>query len=398
MQNKLKANIYKIYILNFFMMFLVMIPIIVPYWQSLGLTIQDIYKLQAIFGLTVILLDVPTGYISDLFGRRNCLIVVGIFNAISYQFLTHGSKFHHFVMFEICAAIAVSLYSGCDIALIYDSLDAVNDTSKSEMSFLGKRIFFSQIGETFGSLLGGICAAYSLSLPGKVNSLTALIPLCVALTLVEPPRTKMNNKKHWENIKFIFRSLFKHSTLLSTMIIFNIAYGFSTFAAVWAFQSYWKELNIPIIHYGYLWAGFNLTVAIFARMAQGIERKCSSLAVVFMVGLSPIFAYFFLGLTYYRWSFAFAIFFALTRSLNSVVVQDGINARVPNSMRATTNSFCSLGMRGVFVVLGPIIGASIDNSGVHQTFLNLGWLYVAFFLLIMIPLALQRKKFRPVYR
>jgi len=395
-KNIFLQNIPKVFALNFFMMFLVVIPIIVPYWESFQLKMEDVYKLQAIFAMTVIVLDIPMGYLSDILSRKTCLIAMGIFNALSYQFLLHGDTFYHFALFEFCAAISVSLFSGTDIALIYDSLDAAKIEEDNHMSFLGKRIYFSQIGETFGSLLGGYLAATSLKNPVWVNSFTAIIPFFIALTVHEPPRVKLNHRNHFENIKFMMKSLFGHSTLLTTMIIFNIAYGFSTFAAVWAFQSYWKAADVPLQYYGYLWASFNLVVAILARNAGRIEKKCSSIGVVLMAGISPILGYFLMAYFKYHWAYVFAIFFALTRSLNSVVVQDGINARVPNSMRATTNSFCSLGMRSVFVVLGPWIGRSIDQHGVHQTFYKLSGVYVLFFILILIPLALQRKQFRPL--
>jgi MFS family permease len=393
---KIKNNIIKVYIMNFFMMFLVTIPIIVPYWQQFGLTMKEIYQLQAVFGVMMILLDVPAGYFSDLFGRKKCLVAVGVINIFSYQFLLHGRTFTHFVYFEICAALAYSLYSGCDIALIYDSLDAINERSNNEITFLGKRVFYSQLGETIASFLGGLLAVYSLNLPPKINAISAFFPLLIAITLVEPPRIKMDHKNHVENIKFIFKSLFRHSTLLSTLIIFNILYGFATYAAVWAYQAYWKELNVPLSAYGYLWAIFNLTVAIIAKKAGVIEKKFNSVIVVLIVGISPIIAYLGLGFSYSQFGILFTLFFAITRGLNGVVVQDGINARVPSTMRATTNSFCSLGMRAVFFFAGPIIGELLDQKGVHYTLRSLGYLYIVIFFIILIPLVLQRKKFRPL--
>jgi hypothetical protein len=47
-------------------MFLVIIPVIVPYFLSLGLDMKQVFQLQAIFGLTVALLEVPSGYLCDL--------------------------------------------------------------------------------------------------------------------------------------------------------------------------------------------------------------------------------------------------------------------------------------------------------------------------------------------
>ncbi|MGZ3789701.1 MAG: MFS transporter [Bacteriovorax sp.] len=396
---KIQRNIPKVYALNFFMMFLVTIPIIVPYWKQFGLNLKDIYQLQAIFGFMMILLDVPAGYVSDLFGRKKCLIIVGCFNALSFQFLLNGKTFWHFALFEISAAIGLALYSGCDIALLYDSLDALdahNDIEKinHSKSFLGKRIFYSQVGESVASLLGGALAIYSLRLPAMVNAVTAWVPLCIALTIAEPPRKTFESKKHFENFKIIYNSLFKHSKLLTFLVIFNIVYGFSTFAAVWAYQSYWQEIKIPVSYFGTLWALFNLSVAFLARYSHWIETKLSSLIVVLIVAISPVIAYLGLGLTSSLASVLFLLFFAIIRALNGVVLQDGINSRVPPTMRATTNSICGLGMRAIFFFFGPWFGHLLDERGVHYSFQMMGFVFIGIFFLVALPLINLRAHYR----
>lgn len=398
-RDKIRRNIPKVYALNFFMMFLVTIPIIVPYWKQFGLNIKDVYQLQAIFGLMMILLDVPAGYVSDMFGRKKCLIIVGMFNALTFFILANGSEFWHFVLFEISAAIAVALFSGCDIALLYDSLDALEiedprmKVIKSK-SFLGNRIFYSQVGESIAAFLGGALAVYSLHLPALVNAYTAWIPLLIALTITEPPRQVFESKKHLENFKIIFNNLFRHSRLLTMLVIFNVIYGFSTFAAVWAYQSYWADIKVPIAWYGALWAFFNLSVAVIARISHRVEARLSSVFVVLMIATSPIIAYLGLGFSYSYAGLFFLVFFAVARALNGVVLQDGINSRVPATMRATTNSICSLGMRAIFFFFGPWFGHLLDTKGVHFSFKMMGFLYVGIFFIVALPLLALRKQFR----
>jgi MFS family permease len=119
-----RRNIPKILILNSAMMFLVIMPIIVPYWQSKGLSLAEIYQLQAVFGGVMIALDVPAGYLADIWGRKSCLLIVGVLYGLSFSLLAWAESFWGFVGYEVLTAIALSLYSGCDIALMYDSIEA----------------------------------------------------------------------------------------------------------------------------------------------------------------------------------------------------------------------------------------------------------------------------------
>jgi hypothetical protein len=117
-----------------------------------------------------------------------------------------------------------------------------------------------------------------------------------------------------------------------------------------------------------------------------IEKKLGSLIIVLIVAISPIIAYLGLGFTASYASVLFLLFFAITRALNGVILQDGINSRVPPTMRATTNSICGLGMRGIFFFFGPWFGHLLDVKGVHYSFKMMGFIFIGIFFLVALPL------------
>ena len=172
-------------------------------------------------------------------------------------------------------------------------------------------------------------------------------------------------------------------------------YGGATLLAVWSFQKYWKDLGVPLIYFGYLWAAINLVVAIVGRYAHKIEKKLGSSWLVVLLGVLPVAGYFGMGNSYMVWGIAFCFCFQIARALNSVVIADGINKRVSADMRATANSIASFGIRLLFIVFGPLTGYIVDKQGVHQVYNYLGLFYALCFFLLIIPLLRQRKNYDP---
>jgi MFS family permease len=393
-EKKLRANIPKVLMLNMTWMALIVLPVIVPYFRKYGLSLEEVFKLQAIFALVLVLLDLPMGYVADIWGRKTCLVVASIINIISMTGLAMAHNFNQFAMYEIFCGIGISLYSGADIALIYDSLAQLQEKNINATALLGKRLFYLQLGEAAASLAGGALAVYSLDLPAKVNAVWVWIPFFIALTLYEPKRLKLDSRSHLKNIKYIYKSIFQHSRLLTFVVLNYIVYGFSTLAAVWAHQAYWNHLQIPIHFFGYLWAAYNLFGAFMGRYAQRLEKAIGPFSIVVIVGLLPIIGFAGMGLFGTLVGVLFGLCFPICRGLNQVLLQDAINSRVPSTLRATANSTASLGIRALFGLLGPSVGFMLDHQGFSKTFLWLSFSYVVIFLLFCLPLLRQRKDFR----
>ena len=52
--------------MNFTWMFMLIMPVIVPFFRAHGLSMADVYRLQTIFAVAIVVLEVPSGYVSDL--------------------------------------------------------------------------------------------------------------------------------------------------------------------------------------------------------------------------------------------------------------------------------------------------------------------------------------------
>ena len=133
-REKLHRNIKAIYGLAFFNSFLIIVPVIVPFFMAKGLSLAEIFYLQAVFATTIVIFEAPSGYFADLFGRRIALVIGAVIHGLAYLSLNFANDLVTLMVFEILAGIAASLISGADIALLYDSQKALEDDATSEHS------------------------------------------------------------------------------------------------------------------------------------------------------------------------------------------------------------------------------------------------------------------------
>lgn len=394
MQNqKLYDNLLKLNLYAFFLAFLVVMPVIVPFFQAKGLSLSEVFSLQGIFGISLICFDLPAGYIADYLGRKKMMIIGSVITAIGYSILSISETFLHFAIFEIVVGLGLSFQSGCDVAILYNSIEKLS-LAGSKTKFLGSRIVSNTTGEGIASLLGGALVGISLSLPAQINALTAWLPVFIACTIYDPPGQNLPKGSHLQNFRNISKALFGHSRLLSFVILNFIFYSFATYCAIWSLQAYWKERDISVQHFGYLWAANSFTIALISFFAHRIEKKIGSAKVIILVSILPVVGYLGMGFLGGLLGLISTVAFPICRGLNQVIFQEAINSRVPAEIRATANSIASLGMRALFVIFGPLLGYIIDQHGTNTAMQVMGFIYLAGLFLVALPLLSQKRHFR----
>ena len=383
-------NIPKIYFINFSWMFLVIMPIVIPFFKSHQLSMEKIYILQSIFSITAAVCEVPSGYIADVFGRKFSLFMGSLFHAIGFTGFIIVDDFLFFALFHALMGVANSLFSGTDIALLYDSIEVDKNESledkSSQTKLMGNRLFYMQMGETIAAILGGLLAAISISLTVKVNAIISWVPLFVVMTISEPPRKRMSRREHFLNFKNIYNKVLKENSFLKLIFINNILFGLSTLIAVWAFQDYWQKIGISLIHFGYLWALSNFVVAATAKLTHRIHNKVGSLTPLLLISLLPVVGYLGMSLTLSVFGVLFCLLFKVSRGFNQVILKDAINIRVSSDMRATANSISNLGVRLLFCFLGPLMGFLLDRHGHQSAFGFFSLFYLMVFIIFTVPM------------
>lgn len=117
----MKKNIALLYGFSFFDQFMIVIALWVPYLATQGIGMRQFMELQAMFAIVILSGEVPSGLLSDLWGRKKTLLLGATLKAVSFSLLPLWSSYEGFLFYHLTMGIALSMISGGDVALLYGS-------------------------------------------------------------------------------------------------------------------------------------------------------------------------------------------------------------------------------------------------------------------------------------
>jgi MFS family permease len=386
-RKNLHRNINLIYGLAFFHSFMVIVPVIVPFFISKGLSLADIFYLQAVFATAIVVFEAPSGYFADAFGRKTALLIGGIIHGIGYFILNFANDLTSLIIFEITVGIAASLLSGADLALLYDTQEALEDNKEIEHSQVIAHLgFFKSSAEGLGALLGGALVLWSFDAVVIVQSAAAWMCLVLAFLVIEPPYKKRETETNRIKILEILRYLFTSDPVLRNVVIAIPLYSLATLHVVWLMQPYWEAQGIPLTMFGLLWFSQSLVVAAAAKFGFEIERRYGAVLSLACMGVLPIIGYFGMAWAQGWLGIVIGLLLFACRGMNQVILVNAMNRRIPSEFRATANSFTSFLFRLAFITTGPLVGYLAEAKGLESTLNMLGLSSILLFALVMVPL------------
>ena len=389
MERSLRINVNTLYLMGFFHSFLVVTPVFVPLLQGYGLSMAEVMQTQALFALTVALLEVPSGYIADLWGRRRAMLLGSAINAAGYLSLVQAHSFNDFLVCEFLLGVGISLISGADVALLYDSesqLAECGDHSANPSRGLSRLIAI----EAGASGVAGVVASLLFTF-GDIGVLLAVqaacgfIPLFLGCLLIEAPRPVLG-QGHRGHALAIVGVLLKGKPVVLWTAVAIVAFGLLAMYAYWIYQKYWEFQGVPVAAFGYIWAAFALTVSVTARYSGALEAWLGWRRLLWVTTLLPLVGLFGMALTSGWVGVLFGFAIQLSRGISLTLFYEALNRRIAGDYRATVNSLVSLGLRALFIVTGPVMGWSLDRAGVSSTLLALAFVFTP--LLIVVVMAL----------
>ena len=398
MKRSLENNIRAIYLLGFFTGFLVVVPVFVPLLQGYGLSMSQVMQTQALFALTIALCEVPSGYIADIWGRRNAILVGSACNALGFFSLLWADSFVDFLIYEFILGVGFSLISGADLALLYDTEVYLRERGIRGGPRASKSLSRLISVEAAASGAAGIAASLLLlwSMDGVVivQAFTGFAPFLLALLLIEAPRPKAEKELngHSDNARRIVDLL-----LFGKPVVFWTAFAITVFGLLavyvfWIYQKYWELQGVPLEYFGYIWAAFALTVSLSARFSDALEQRLGYRQVMVLIAILALTGLLGMALGAGWLGVIFGLTIQISRGLSMSLFYEALNQRVPGEFRATVNSLVSLGVRSTFIVTGPLLGIALDTQGMQATLMGLLAIFTPLMGLVLVPLVVRIRR------
>ena len=345
--------------------------IITLFWKDqIGLSLSDILLLQAIFSLATLLMEFPSGYLSDKLGYRFALNLACLFGIIGWTTYTLASSFAGVLAAEILLGISYAFISGSDSALLYETLrheGREEDYARHD----GRMTAWAQAGEAAGAIGAGALYAWFPLLPFLLQIAVWVSALAVCRNLKEIPSIPRHTASHLREAWGIAHKAMVKSPGLRYSIIFAALLGLASFYPVWLIQPYMQSLNVPLAWFGPIWAVANLCVSFGSLISHRIQYHLGARGTPVLLLALVVAGYAGLAFSQVMWGFVFYFLLTIMRGIQGPFLRLALQKQSERHERASILSLKSLTFRLGFVITGPLVGLLADRAGLSVCFMVL---------------------------
>jgi len=351
---KLNKNITKLYLLDIFSSTQFQSVVAVLFLLAKGFNLGQVLLFGSIYAAGALLSEIPTGSISDKYGRKTSLILSTLIELPAFIIVILSHSFVLIGIMYFIFGIAASFTSGTDTAMMYDTLKGIGKEDEFK-KINGKLKWYGAWGGAIGGIIGAFLAKYNLAYAWWAWAGVLVIMFFIQLSLTEPAKAyaeKTNTylKHIGQSLKIAFKGEASFFILYAAIIWFFFWLGWS----LW--QPYLKLINLPVVYFGFFYAGISLISGFISKQAHLIEKKIGVRLSLFLIPIFLAIAFILESRIVLVFSFLFIAIQAVASGYFGPVTDDYVNHRVSSESRATVLSVKNMISRLIFMVFSPLVG------------------------------------------
>lgn len=161
---------------------------------SRHLQLGEVLTLEAIYYTATVALEVPSGYLSDTYGRRRTLIASSLLLVTAYSLFSVATSFPAFATAQIALAGGIAFQSGTGTSFHFDSLSAADrDDEYEDREGIVTRN--SLAATALAAVVGGLAASWNMRLAYLLSALAAVGALGLTWSFTEPPSEEADGNR-----------------------------------------------------------------------------------------------------------------------------------------------------------------------------------------------------------
>lgn len=342
------------------------------YLASKGMSLTQLGILETIFHITSFCMEVPTGAVADLYGRRVSRILGRLFSLISVIILLLADSFTWFAISFVVTALSYNMESGAGDALIYDSMKELG-IDEGFMRVNGNKEMIYQISGIFSFLFGGYLATRNYDLAFVITIFIGTMAFLYAFLFTEPnigrkASSERSRKHFYKQLKDSFYVL-KSQRRVAFLILFSQFIMSFVTTVFFYLQNYMKSDGYSEAVIGALYAFSALGAALLAPQAYKIEAVIKEKGILLYMPIITTVCLF--GIAFSKVHFLFYIPMALAEGLIFIALGDYINKEIPSEYRATILSMASMVFSFFMITIFPVVGIVGDLYGLKTSFFGM---------------------------
>lgn len=263
-------------------------PIFSILFLDLGLTLAEFGKLNAIWALTILCAEVPSGALADLIGRRKLLISAAVLMVLEMAVLLCAPQGAGGWLFAACAVnrvlsgLAEAAASGADEALAFDSLEKPADWDEVLEVTMRLRAGAMIVAMVVGAIAYdagrfGVPVGLAHRLPIVFCFLQALTALWIAVKFREVKKCEGATfskilEQTLSAARWVFTTKVAIFLVVGGLLIDGVVRNFATIVS-----EYYRLIEIPVYAFGFIAAGTSMLGMIIPKLSRYLAQRYSVL-------------------------------------------------------------------------------------------------------------------------
>lgn len=261
--NNMSRNVYVMYAIIFMQGFVFYGPVATIYRQARGLSMSEIFIIESIALLLILIFEVPWGWFADRFGYKRTLILVNSLYFISKIIFYRAQGFEGFLLERVILAIVIAGLSGCDAALLYASIKA-----DQAQHVFGR---YSAMG-TLGFLLACFFSSWLVTISIEATAFFTIFPYGAAWILTFFLSEVESEKREKMKLKESIRQAFSDRSIIFLVVAMALMVEIFQAATVFLNQLQYQRAGIPVHYFGWILAGIQAVRLLSAKTKKVTDR------------------------------------------------------------------------------------------------------------------------------